>query len=98
MAERFEKVRQEGKKMRDAMRQQTIGYITAALGLVAGLAWNQAIQALISRFFPNSKSSLTALFIYAIAVTVLVVVLTTYIVRIFQKQESKNGDGGGDSH
>ncbi len=74
--------------MRQAIKQQTIGYITAALGLVAGLAWNQAIQALINHFYPNANKSITAQFIYAVIITIVVVLLTTYMVGIFQKEEN----------
>jgi len=55
------------------MRQRTAGYVLTALGLVAGLAWNEAITALIKVFFPLDNSGLIAKFIYAAIITAMVV-------------------------
>lgn len=53
-----------------------------ALGLVAALAWNGAIQKLFEVIFPNKTNSLIAMFIYAIFVTAIVVLVTYYLTRI----------------
>lgn len=45
-----------------------ITLVTTAFGLVAGLAWNDAIQALISQFF-EAGSALTGQIVYAVIVT-----------------------------
>ncbi|MEK9171243.1 MAG: DUF5654 family protein, partial [Patescibacteria group bacterium] len=37
------------------VREKTTGYILAAFGLVAGLAWNDAIKSTIDRFFPLNQ-------------------------------------------
>lgn len=55
------------------MRQRTAGYVLTALGLVAGLAWNEAISALIKTFFPLDDSGLIAKFIYALIITAVIV-------------------------
>lgn len=89
MRDEFEKIKEESRKMREQVQQQMVGYITAAFGLVAGLAWNQAIQALINHFFPKTGNSLTAQFIYAILITAVVVILTTYMIRFFKGEEEK---------
>jgi len=52
----------------------------AGLGLVAALAWNDAIQALFRDLF-GSASGLVAKFVYAALITSLVVVLTVYLSR-----------------
>ncbi|WP_455240343.1 DUF5654 family protein [Methanothermobacter tenebrarum] len=44
--------------------------ITTAFGLIAALAWNEAIKALIQLFF-KAGNALTGLFVYAIIVTIL---------------------------
>lgn len=64
-------------------------YILAAFGLVAGLAWNDAIKALIDYLFPQDKSTLWAKFIYAVIITALVVVLTKYISSAIHKNDAK---------
>ena len=43
----FQKVKEEGKALKKEVRERTLGFITGGLGLVAGLAWNDAIKALI---------------------------------------------------
>ena len=40
----FKKIKAEQMRIREEVRKKTIGYIVAALGLVAGLAWNDAIK------------------------------------------------------
>ncbi len=52
-----------------------ITLVTTAFGLVAGLAWNDAIQALISQFF-EAGSALTGI------VTIIAVVVTILLARI----------------
>jgi len=58
--------------------------ITAAFGLVAALAWNQAIQAAIKEIL-GPGSNLAGLFIYAILVTVLAVIMIIIIARQTKK-------------
>ena len=68
-----------GEKMR--------GYIATAFGLVAGLAWNEAIKAAIEYVFPLSKNTLLAKFFYALAVTFLVV----YLIRLLGHEGEVKG-------
>ncbi|HBH71453.1 MAG TPA: hypothetical protein DDX26_01155 [Candidatus Yonathbacteria bacterium] len=57
-------------------------YIAGGLGIVVGLAWNEAIKSLIDYFYPASgANSISAKFIYAIIITTVVVLVTMYIVR-----------------
>ncbi|HLC95217.1 MAG TPA: DUF5654 family protein [Patescibacteria group bacterium] len=74
--------------MEEKIMQRTVGYIIAAFGLVAGLAWNDAIKALIDYLFPLSSGSLFAKFIYALLVTLAVVVATTYLMRMTKSSET----------
>ncbi|HOM68186.1 MAG TPA: DUF5654 family protein [Candidatus Paceibacterota bacterium] len=83
--EELEKIKQESDKLKMNLRTKTIGYISTALGIVAGLAWNEAIKALIEFLFPLGSNTLIAKFVYAFAITAFVVFLTSY----FLKQENK---------
>ncbi len=54
--------------------------ITAAFGLVAALAWNEAIKQAVAEVF-DSGNELAGLCVYAIIVTILAVVMTLLIAR-----------------
>ena len=76
-------------KVKREFKEKTVGYITAAFGLVAGLAWNDAVKALIEYLFPLKQDSVFAKFIYAIIMTLIVVIATMYITRLLKKNERK---------
>ncbi len=61
--------------------QSMIALSSAALGLVAALAWNDAIKETIKRIM-NSDDSLSSKYIYAILATVLAVVVVIALARI----------------
>ena len=41
------KIKEKSKEFQQEVREKTFGYIVASFGLVAGLAWNEAIKAMI---------------------------------------------------
>lgn len=64
------------------IKEKSSGYMTAAFGLVAGLAWNDAIKSFIEFAFPFSTSgSILAKFIYAVIITIVVILLSQYIFK-----------------
>ena len=54
--------------------------VTAAFGLVAALAWNEAIKAIFKEIFGEAES-IGPLLIYAIIVTIAAVILTIIVAR-----------------
>lgn len=54
--------------------------MTAAFGLIAALAWNEAIKALIAEYL-SAGSAIAGLFIYAIIVTIIAIIATIIIAR-----------------
>ncbi|HUW67774.1 MAG: hypothetical protein E4G94_12240 [ANME-2 cluster archaeon] len=54
--------------------------ITAAFGLVAALAWNGAILAIFQQIF-GEATSVPAMVIYAVVVTIIAVIATIWIGR-----------------
>ena len=80
---------EERSKVTREVRLKISGYLLTAFGLVAGLAWNDAIKSLIDRLFPVSDGGLIAKFVYAFGVTVLAVLLVYYLERIFSKKDKK---------
>lgn len=63
-----------------AMIQTMIALASASLGLVAALAWNEAIKATLSLL--GMGDSLAGLYNYAIVATVLAVTVLTILGRI----------------
>jgi hypothetical protein len=64
--------------------QSMITLASAALGLVAALAWNDAIKETIARLM-KSDDSLTSKYIYAILATLLAVVVIVVLARVAAK-------------
>jgi uncharacterized membrane protein len=63
-----------------AMIQTMIALASASLGLVAALAWNEAIKALLAEL--NLGDSLGGLFAYAIVATILAIVVLIYLGKL----------------
>ena len=64
--------------------------ITTALGLVAALAWNTAIQNLFEAVFGGSGSKLAGQFLYATLITI-VVIFAAIAVRL-AAERAKNAE------
>ena len=64
--------------------QTMIALASASLGLVAALAWNEAIKATIKKVLGDADG-LAGLYIYAIAATVLAIVVLTMLARVASK-------------
>lgn len=79
---------QQRRGIREAIRERTISYILAAFGLVAGLAWNEAVKSLIEYIFPVAQKTLLAKFVYAVVLTIVLVIFSVYLAR-FIKGEKK---------
>lgn len=62
-----------------------ITLVTTGLGLVAALAWNSAIQEFFKTYFPQKQNTLWAMFLYAIFITIIVVILTVYLSKTARK-------------
>lgn len=67
--------------------------ITAAFGLVAALAWNEAIKNGINAIFPTGgDGELIGLFVYAIVVTFVAIIFTILIANSLKKAKAKIKD------
>lgn len=84
----------EDEKKKDDLRLQVLEKLTtlatAAFGLVAALAWNDAIQSLFKRVF-GEQSTLAAKFIYAGIVTVIIVAVTIRLGKSVNELKEKLG-------
>ena len=69
--------------------QTTATLMTAAFGMVAALAWNEAIKTLITDTLGTSGSGILALIVYALIVTMIAVIATIAITRSVAKLKAK---------
>ena len=69
------------KKYAQLILQSMITLATASLGLVAALAWNDAIKATIKKIF-ETDDNLAGLYTYAIIATVIAVLVVLILTRI----------------
>jgi len=82
----------EKKSFRRELLEQMLTLSTAAFGLVAALAWNEAIKSFVDvyvqPYFPNT--AIYYKFFYAILVTILAVVITYQLSNIRSKFENRS--------
>ncbi len=73
-----------GKEQLKMILQSCIALASAALGLVAALAWNDAIKAAMKELLGENEG-LAALFTYAILATLIAVAVVLVLTRIAAK-------------
>lgn len=72
---------QEKTSLKLEILEKISGLATAGLGLVAALAWNDAIQAMFQSWFPAPGDSIIAKLLYALVITILIVIITIQLGR-----------------
>ena len=73
-------------KITSAVRERTVTLILAGFGLVAALAWNDAIQALFKEIFGEAPSSVVAKFGYALIITAIVTIVSLRLGKVAEKK------------
>lgn len=72
---------------------QLITLSTSGFGLVAALAWNEAIQSFVQHYiqyyFPNDYGVISK-FLYALIITIFAVLITYQLSRLASRWEVKN--------
>ena len=74
--------------MQKEVIEKIAALITAAFGLIAALAWNEAIQEIFRLVF-GEQSGVLAMVAYAVIVTVIAVVFTIWIGRVSEKSTGR---------
>ena len=87
--EKLTKLREGEKRFEREILERTLSYIVGAFGLVAGLAWNEAIKALIDHLLPLKRDSVFVKFIYALVMTIVLVIVAAYLMKLFAKKEEE---------
>lgn len=82
----------ERKKLHEELIEQMLTLVTSGFGVVAALAWNEAIQAFVKEFLEPKipGSGLISKFIYAVIITVFIVVITYELSRIAARFRKKD--------
>lgn len=83
-----EKLKEEMEVFRKEAGERAIGYIVGGFGVIAGLAWNEAIKTVIEYLFPLDKSTVLAKFVYAILMTGIVVIVAVYLSRFLRRDQT----------
>jgi len=69
---------------RTAYLQTMISLASAAFGVVAALAWNGAITALVTQIF-GTGGQIVSLFFYAIIITIIAVIVMVNLGRMAER-------------
>ena len=69
--------------------------ITTALGLVAALAWNTAIQNLFDQVFGEAGGELAGQFLYAALITIVVIFATLSVARAAERAKKAEAERHG---
>lgn len=75
-----------------AVAVQTVGLVSTSFGLVAALAWNEAIKEYVDVFIKPyfaKGSGVISLFIYALVITIIAVLITIQTTRILERLETR---------
>ncbi len=87
---RLERIQEERRALQHAVKERLSTALTGAFGLVAALAWNDAVRAAIDYFYPPSKGSdLGPKFLYAVIITLVVSIAFYVITKFFADKEKK---------
>ncbi|HZX50122.1 MAG TPA: DUF5654 family protein [Candidatus Paceibacterota bacterium] len=77
------------KKFKQEFRARTVGFIATALGLVVGLAWNDAVKTFIETIFPIKGDTILLKFFYAVILTFIVVSVIILLMRFVEDEGDK---------
>jgi len=69
---------------RSVYLQTMISLASAAFGVVAALAWNSAITALVKQIF-GEGAQIISLFLYAIIITVIAVIVMVNLGKVAER-------------
>lgn len=84
-----EQTEEEKKDLKVEVLEKISSLATAGFGLVAALAWNDAIKAAFDAMFPRPGGNLIALLVYAVVITVIVVIITIQLGRLVNLAKSR---------
>lgn len=69
------------KRLPKVVIERMMTLMLGGFAFVAALAWNDAIQSLVQRFFDPESSGIQAKFFYAVIITVIITVVSLRLSR-----------------
>jgi hypothetical protein len=88
--EKLKSTREEDRAaIKKEFKKQLTNSLLASFGLVVGLAWNDTIKATLNFFFPLNKDMILLQVVYALILTLLLVVYSYYMHKLFLGEDSK---------
>ena len=78
------------KKFKNELLKQMVALSAAGFGLVAALAWNEAIQAFVQEYidqYVSVGSGIVSRFIYAVVITVIAVLITYQLTKLIDEED-----------
>ena len=88
MPKKINRLRKNASEVKKEVLKQMLTLSTSGLGLVAALAWNALIQELVGQYIKplvGGASGIISLLIYALAVTLLAVIVTYNLSKLAKK-------------
>lgn len=82
----LKKIEKEIEETKLAFKEKIATLLLGGFGLVAALAWNEAIKSLFETYLKKSNE-LMGKFIYALIVTIIVVIVSKKLEKISEKKE-----------
>ncbi|ODS35544.1 MAG: hypothetical protein A7316_03700 [Candidatus Altiarchaeales archaeon WOR_SM1_86-2] len=74
--------------MKAEVIEKIAALLTAAFGLVAALAWNDAIKTIFKEFF-GEQVGIPPMLTYAVVVTIIAVIVTIWIGKVADKAKAE---------
>lgn len=81
------------KNLRQELIKQMVTLATAGFGVVAALAWNEAIQAFVREYidqYISRGSGILSRFVYALLITAFAVFVTYQLTKLIKDDEKKD--------
>jgi len=78
----------EVERIRDNFKERVLTIVIASLGLIAALAWDEALRHLFEIIF-GASGTLAEQLSYAVIITVIAAVISVYLGKIYSKREEK---------
>ena len=79
-------IKKEIKETQKELKERIATLVLAGFGLATALAWNEAIKSLFETYLPKS-GELLGKFLYALLITLIVVIISRYLGKISEKKE-----------